>query len=109
MFGKGLHGANNPMFGKREHFSPRWKGGRKIRKDGYIMVVAPANHPYPSYITPSGTKYVLEHRLVMEQHLGRYLQPEEVVHHRDKNPTNNTIDNLELFASQADHIRIAHG
>lgn len=102
-------GADNPMFGKRQHLSPRWKGGRKIRKDGYILVVAPPGHPYPSDTSASGTAYILEHRLVMEQYLGRYLLPTEVVHHRDENPTNNDMSNLELFASQADHIREAHG
>lgn len=110
MYGKGMKGADNPMFGKRKEKSPRWKGGRKIRKDGYVLVVAPDNHPYPADShKPSGLKYILEHRLVMEQHLGRYLGPKEVVHHIDGNPSNNVIDNLQLFASQEDHIRKAHG
>jgi hypothetical protein len=44
----------------------------------------------------------------MEAALGRYLRPEEVVHHIDGNPSNNRLDNLRLFASQSDHIREAH-
>lgn len=35
-----------------------------------------------------------EHRYVMEQHLGRYLQSWEVVKHKDKNPLNNELSNL---------------
>jgi|CXWJ01.1.fsa_nt_gi hypothetical protein len=110
MFGKGMMGADNPMFGKRKELSPRWKGGRKIRKDGYTLIVAPDNHPYPADShEASGLKYILEHRYVMEQYLGRYLEPGEVIHHVDGNPRNNAIENLRLYASQAEHIRDAHG
>lgn len=108
MFGRGFHGEDNPMYGKRLHLSPRWRGGRKTRKDGYSFVVAPQDHPYPSYVKPNGLKYILEHRYVMEQHLGRYLLPEEVVHHIDKDPTNNAIENLQLFRNQSEHISIGH-
>lgn len=108
MYGKGLKGEQNPMYGKRLHLAPRWKGGRKVRKDGYIFVVAPDDHPHPSYTKPNGLKYILEHRHVMEQHLGRYLEPDEVIHHIDKNPSNNTIENLKLFASHSDHLSTGH-
>jgi hypothetical protein len=37
-----------------------------------------------------------EHRVVMEQHIGRLLEPWEVVHHKDGNPANNSVDNLEI-------------
>lgn len=106
MFGKGLFGKDNPMFGKSREQSPTWRGGRKIRKDKYILVVAPADHPYPQ--TYKGTKYVLEHRFVMEQHIGRFLSPQEVVHHINGNPTDNRIDNLRLYANQSEHIRKGH-
>lgn len=42
-------------------------------------------------------RWLLEHRAVMEQHLGRRLFRDETVHHRDLNRTNNQIDNLELW------------
>jgi hypothetical protein len=42
-------------------------------------------------------KTVLEHREVMEQHLGRKLRKGEVVHHKDGNRKNNDVDNLELM------------
>ena len=45
------------------------------------------------------------HRVIMEQMLGRPLQPGEVVHHRDGNKRNNAPENLELLTNQADHAR----
>lgn len=102
-------GSENPMYGQRLEKCHRWKGGRKVRKDGYTLVVAPPGHPHPCDSFDTGLTYILEHRLIMEQHLGRYLLPAEVVHHRDGNPRNNAIENLELFASQSEHIRVGHG
>jgi hypothetical protein len=40
----------------------------------------------------------------MEQHLGRYLTEKEVVHHKNGVVTDNRIENLELFESNAAHV-----
>ena len=79
--------------------NPHWKGGRRVDKDGYILIQAP-EHPYRDI-----DGYVREHRLVMEQSLGRFLNPVEVVHHINEIKSDNSLDNLMLFASGAEHIK----
>ena len=77
----------------------KWKGGRTIKSDGYVYVRLDPADPYASMANGSG--YVLEHRLVMAQHLGRPLASYETVHHKnDKDRTDNRIENLQLRIGQ---------
>lgn len=46
-----------------------------------------------------------EHRTVAEQILGRPLLAGEVVHHRDGNKRNNSVENIVVFASQREHAK----
>lgn len=74
-----------------------WKGGRWTNKLGRTFVYVP-NHPFANK-----NGYVMEHRLVMGEHLGRFLSQQEVVHHLDGNPNNNNINNLHLFRNESKH------
>lgn len=77
--------------------APGWKGGRRFNMRGYIMIMAPPNHPRASASGKYGRGYVREHTLVMEEALGRYLQPGETVHHKNGIKHDNRLENLELW------------
>ena len=88
--------------GDRNH---QYVAGRRIGTDGYVLVSAPSNHP-TARKRPNRNLWVMpEHRLVMEQSLGRVLSPGEVVDHIDGLTLHNAPDNLRLFASNSDHLR----
>ena len=80
--------------------SSNWKGGRVKHSQGYIQLYQP-NHPSRKN---SSNLYCYEHRLVMEKYLGRYLKPEEVIHHINGIKTDNSIENLKLFANISQHL-----
>jgi hypothetical protein len=50
----------------------------------------------------------LEHRYIMEQHIGRKLTTQEQVHHIDFDKFNNNISNLFLCSSDAEHAKTGY-
>ncbi len=75
--------------------SNQWKGGRlKNVAGGYIAVKVFSDNPY--FIMADSNGYILEHRLVMANYLGKSLKRWEIVHHKNGDKQNNRIENLEL-------------
>lgn len=87
---------------QRGEANPSWKGGRHHTANGYIEVqLQPEDEFYPM------TNYrgrVLEHRLIMAKHLGRLLEPWEIVHHKNRVKDDNVLSNLELVESITLHV-----
>jgi hypothetical protein len=71
-----------------------WNIVRRVKKGDYIYAVVP-DHP-----NRTKNNYVLEHRVVMENELGRLLLPNEIVHHKDGNKKNFSANILPRQANQ---------
>lgn len=82
-----------PMEGPRRK-NPRVSGvSRKTDNRGYVLVWMP-EHP-----SSNMEGYVFEHRLVVENYLGRRLIRSENVHHRNGVKGDNRLENLEMWVS----------
>lgn len=81
-------------FGER---NSKWRGGIVDDGHGRTLIYSPG-HPHPSYC---GT-HVYRYRLVMEKHLGRFLSPNEIVHHKNGDHSDDRLENLEVM-SQSEH------
>jgi len=96
---RGRHLSEDHIKKSADGHRGKWKnpsefGGHKKRRcDGYIKVYVPT-HPYA---TKDG--YVMEHILVMEKAIGRYLTREEVVHHKNHIRNDNRLENLQLMSA----------
>lgn len=92
-----MNNARNQK-GKKGPLSSSWKGGRySTARDKYVYVYAP-DHPHAVKATNGVGGYVLEHRLVMEKIIGRYLHPDEDVNHRNGIKDDNRPENLRLVS-----------
>lgn len=78
-----------------------WNIVKTVKKGEYLYAIVPGH--------PNANKYgyVLEHRVVAENKIGRLLKKNEVVHHVDENKKNNAPENLEVM-TKTEHASL-HG
>ncbi len=88
-------GANNHQF----------VAGRRIELNGYALITPPEGHPTAKPRSGRIAGYMLEHRYVMEQKLGRLMLATERTDHVDGLTLHNHPDNLRLFANNAEHLK----
>ena len=84
--------------------NPAWKGGvTYFRKHGNYKPIKYVRCP-PEFM-PMARKdgYIMEHRLIAAQAMGRCLLRTEVVHHENHDPQDNRVENLAVFSSNRDH------
>ena len=82
--------------GKIREDSSNWKGGRRKDKYGYIYI-------WNSELQ----KYYREHRLVVEEYIGRNLEDYEEVHHVNGIKDDNRIENLVVI-TKSEHTILHH-
>jgi len=78
-------------------FYQKATGDKRVDKQGYVHIFLGVGEPGAN---KSG--WVLEHRLVMQKHIGRPLMFWEIIHHVDRDKENNDIENLRITTS-AEH------
>ena len=76
-------------------------GGRFYNDHGYVLVLKPEHPRTVAHL------YVYEHILVAEQKIGRYLRPNEVVHHLNGIKDDNRPENLEIM-DNVQHTHLHH-
>mgnify|MGYP002774856385 CR=1 FL=1 len=103
-------GAGNHQYGLLGDKNSSWKSDEKITNYGYRKIRM-LDHPFCDC-----DGFVFEHRLVAEKYLltdensitignTRYLSPEYVVHHIDRNKLNNDVSNLVVM-TKSEHARL---
>jgi len=102
---KGQHNSPGTEF-KKNQFSgtkhSNWKGGVFKNFNGYICIFQP-KHPHHNK-----RNYVLEHRLIVEKQISRYLTSKEEIHHLGAKD-DNRIHMLMAFINHSAHTRFERG
>ena len=95
---KHLDRSNSSILHKASVLGLRRRGNGRTNRtylyDGYV------------YVSSVNERYAL-HRRIMENHLGRKLTSDEIVHHKNGDKLDNRIENLEL-TTRSDHQKILH-
>jgi len=89
---------------KAKQCSHKCYAKKREKRGAYKTKVIISKYRYvymPTHPKAIGTKklYVAEHRLIMENILGRYLTDKEIVHHINEDTMDNSIENLQLMTA----------
>lgn len=74
--------------------NPKWRGGKHKNSDGYIKLFRP-DHP-----KADKAGYVYQHRIVMEEYIGRDLKKDEIIHHINGIKDDNRMCNLIIVNAE---------
>jgi hypothetical protein len=96
-------GCGNPIIPKKHHsyYNAKYINGHNRTGKGTYRYI---NEGYIRILLPNGSR-IYEHVLIMENYLGRKLNKDEIVHHKNKVKTDNRIRNLEL-TNRSEHMKI---
>lgn len=93
------HKQGDPRRGKD---NPHW------RKDKDVYTSSSRGYSFkykPEHPEARKNGYISEHRFIVEQKLGRYLEKQEIVHHIHFHRSDNRLEELYLFPNQKLHMK----
>lgn len=82
---------NSNITNKKRIFIDKDLNSKRVQSAGYVEI-------------KTATGWMLEHRYLMEQKLGRKLGRTDHVHHKNGNRRDNSLDNLELWIGKKDPL-----
>lgn len=97
----GMHSQRFRRYGNPNHITSE-EDRVKLNRMAQPRLGKAKPHVYPKFFGRH------MHRAIMEEYLGRKLNRNEIVHHKDGNKHNKHIDNLQLM-TQSEHIKLHLG
>ena len=82
----------NRSLARRGEKCCNWKGGKKINKKGYVLILKPEHH------RADKNGYVLEHIVVWEENNNKEIDKGQCIHHINGKKDDNRTENLQLMS-----------